>query len=67
MTEKLFLIWSNEHRVWWGPDHNGYTTIVSKAGRYTRAAATDICVGANRHLEDDQDPNVIAFLAPECC
>lgn len=34
-----YLIWSNEHQMWWGPNHTGYTRWVEEAGRYTLAAA----------------------------
>ena len=38
-----YLVWSNEHRAWWGPFHAGYVKRVSDAGRYTRQQALDIC------------------------
>jgi len=34
-----YLIWSNEHRAWWRPNSQGYTTHLEKAGRYTRQDA----------------------------
>lgn len=37
-----YLIWSNEHRAFWGPVRCGYTTDHVKAGRYTREQATEI-------------------------
>lgn len=37
-----YLIWSNEHRGWWGPNRCGYTGLVG-AGIYTRQDAIDIC------------------------
>jgi hypothetical protein len=37
-----YLIWSNEHRAWWGPDHCGYSVGLQKAGRYTRDQAISI-------------------------
>jgi hypothetical protein len=33
-----FLIWSNHHKLWWGPDGRGYTRFVDRAGRYELAA-----------------------------
>lgn len=43
MADELkYLVWSNEHRAWWGPDHRGYTRIIGKAGRYDRAEALRI-------------------------
>ncbi len=29
-----YVIWSNEHAAWWGPDQVGYTPWVEEAGRY---------------------------------
>lgn len=33
-----FLIYSNHHKLWWGPDGRGYTRFVEQAGRYELAA-----------------------------
>ena len=41
-----YLIWSNEHRRWWGPGGRGYVTGVRAAGRYSRDHALEICRGA---------------------
>lgn len=49
----MYLIWSNEHRAWWGPGECGYVPQLSKAGRYTRERAIDICrnaLGTAGHL-----------------
>lgn len=37
-----YLVWSNEHRAWWGKDHCGYTRIIANAGRYDRDEALKI-------------------------
>lgn len=37
-----FLVWSNQHAMWWRADQRGYTQIIDEAGRYTRAEAEDI-------------------------
>lgn len=37
-----WLIWSNEHGAWWGPQRSGYTTEVNHAGRYTFEEADEI-------------------------
>lgn len=42
----FYLVWSVEHRAWWGPGGNGYVQKISAAGRYTRAAAMQICIRA---------------------
>lgn len=36
-----WLIWSYEHRAWWGPAFAGYTVHLLSAGVYTKAAAED--------------------------
>jgi hypothetical protein len=44
--DDLYLIWSHEHGAWWGPDRCGYTTTISKAGRYTHDEAMRLCIEA---------------------
>lgn len=44
--ERNYLVWSNEHSSWWGPNHNDYVTTVKEAGRYTRDEALSICISA---------------------
>lgn len=41
MTEK-YLVWSNQHGAWWGPNERGYTTVYEFAGRYTKEQAERI-------------------------
>jgi hypothetical protein len=41
-----YLIWSNEHRAWWGPGRSGYVTRIEHAGRYSYEQALDICTEA---------------------
>ncbi|WP_394662286.1 hypothetical protein [uncultured Sphingomonas sp.] len=38
-AESAYLVWSNEHRAWRKPEERGYTRIIERAGRYTRAEA----------------------------
>jgi len=45
--EEMYLVWSNEHRAFWGEDRSGYVNDHRKAGRYTLAEATDICRDAS--------------------
>ena len=62
-----YLIWSNEHRAWWGPNSRGYTPSVHKAGRYDRDFALNICRNAN--FVPTSSPNEIIILeadALEC-
>lgn len=39
-----YLIWSWRHSQWWGPDHSGYTSDVTEAGRYTTMEAATIMI-----------------------
>jgi len=38
----MFLIWSNEHAMWWRANQCGYTQYIEEAGRYERAEAAGI-------------------------
>lgn len=38
-----YLIWSNEHRMWWRPNRSGYTRDIAQAGRYDKGDAIQIC------------------------
>lgn len=59
-----YLVWSNEHQAWWGAHERGYISIISQAGRYSRAKAERICLHANAHL-GGKEPNEVMVLAPE--
>lgn len=57
-SEDLFLVWSNQHAMWWRPNRAGYTQVIEEAGRYPRAEAERIiasatCDGALRHERTD--------------
>lgn len=41
-----FLVYSNEHSMWWRGGHRGYTAVIDEAGRYTRAEAEAIVAKA---------------------
>lgn len=60
----MYLIWSNEHRAWWRPQRQGYTSSIHEAGQYTRENAFKICKNANyEHFFDERcvaTPNEIA-------
>lgn len=58
MSER-FLIWSNEHKMWWRPASMGYTTKVEAAGRYSLTEAVKICNNANQYqwVEGRMNPN----------
>lgn len=42
-----YLIWSNEHKMWWRPKSAGYTSKPEEAGRYYWEEAKSICTQAN--------------------
>ncbi|MCP4410767.1 MAG: hypothetical protein GY807_24105 [Gammaproteobacteria bacterium] len=41
-----YVIWSNEHNAWWGPNNRGYANRLGNAGHYTRDEALKICSNA---------------------
>lgn len=43
---ELYLVWSHEHRRWWGVNGAGYVRSFEAAGRYTHREALLICVRA---------------------
>lgn len=45
--DPAWLIWSNEHGLWWKPNQRGYTQRVEEAGLYTLDEAIKICTEAN--------------------
>jgi hypothetical protein len=45
-TNESYLIWSNEHRAWWGPAHCGYSKGLQGAGKYDRDTAIQCCKSA---------------------
>jgi hypothetical protein len=57
-----YLVWSNEHAAWWGPDHRGYNTHISHAGNYTREEAIKICIGARGGREFNRNPSEVPVL-----
>lgn len=50
-----YLIWSNQHKSWLGPNERGYTPFQEAAGRYTFEEALKIVKTAtcNGKLERD--------------
>jgi hypothetical protein len=73
-----FLIWSNEHRMWWRADERGYTDSIEEAGRYPYDTAQRIVLKASVNgalLHDRTNPLTgeryrqapeVLVLAPEC-
>lgn len=62
-AETTYLVWSNEHRAWWGPSNSGYTGDLWSAGRYTFDAARKACNG--RDWPQDAPPPEVMVAAPE--
>jgi hypothetical protein len=57
MEETYVLIWSNEHTAFWAPNQRGYTSIRSEAGAYPYSEANEICLSANKWVNDAEIPN----------
>ena len=57
-----YLIWSNEHRAWWGPGRAGYAFRVADAGRYSYSEALCICTEAMPGRRDTEPLNEIPVL-----
>jgi hypothetical protein len=66
MTEEkeLYLIWSEEHGAWWGPDSSGYTRSLFEAGRYRPEEAHCIVERANSFLPPNEVLREIAIQDP---
>lgn len=54
-----YLIWSNEHARWWGPDDVGYVVRLAEAGRYPKERAIAICRKARGGWVPTRPPNEI--------
>lgn len=57
-----YVVWSNEHRAWWGPNRAGYCTKLENAGRYDREAALAICDGARGGRQYNDNPSEVPVL-----
>lgn len=77
MTERTYLIWSNQHGAWWAPAERGYTQYIEEAGRYSEQRALAIVADATldgrlRHTVESRrgEPltvvDEVMVLAPEC-
>lgn len=60
-----YLIWSNQHGAWWGPNSLGYANDSDLAGRYSRDEAADIVERAGSYGAPEGVPNEVAVVAPE--
>ena len=50
LEKSKWLVWSQEHKMWWRDNHLGYTTSRRLAGRYSFQEAKEIVASANEHL-----------------
>ncbi|WP_226893875.1 hypothetical protein [Nisaea sediminum] len=57
-----YVIWSNEHRAWWGPNRSGYRAKLEDAGRYTRDEAVRICTHARGGRQFNHNPSEVPLL-----
>lgn len=60
-----YVIWSNEHVLWWAPRQIGYTPYFAAAGRYSEDEAKSIVHEANRYRPRDMQPNEVALKITE--
>ena len=64
---RSWLVWSNEHEAWWGPNNCGYYADVDGAGRYTLAEALE-CANLRSHPDvwkDGVNPPELVHPSPE--
>jgi hypothetical protein len=63
MTEKRYVIWSEEHGGWWAGGSWGYTRSLRQAHRYSQEQAAAIIKNANAYIKPP-DFNEIAIADP---
>lgn len=66
-TDTTYVIWSNEHRAWWGPDRRGYCSRLDDAGRYDRESALGVCIGARGGRRYNDNPSEVMVLFEDAC
>jgi hypothetical protein len=59
MVSDAWVVWSNYHLAWWGPEQSGYTPSLLGAGVYTEAEARHIA--ATRSREPNAPPPEVAI------
>jgi hypothetical protein len=65
LTQPLWLVWSNEHRAWWGPNRSQYYWDITAAGRYTIEEALKICAARGVERGDGINPPELIQPSPE--
>lgn len=62
---RVWLVWSNEHEAWWGPDLCGYYRDIGSAGRYTLEEARACCTTPGGMGRFGDNPDELIQPAPE--
>ena len=63
--EYKYLIWSNQHGAFWGPNENGYTKDIHEAGRYSKGETMRIILHSMMYEgKVDNQFAEVAMLAP---
>lgn len=60
--DRMWIIWSNEHCAWWGPNRAGYVRKRQDAGRYSFTEAVEIVRRADFAPEARDIPNETMML-----
>lgn len=60
-----FLLWSNKHQKWWGPNQRGYTSNIAEAGRYTEDEAIRAVVKSAFNGRVDQVTCMVVDPVPD--
>lgn len=58
-----YLIWSNEHQLWWKANNRGYTKDIHEAGVYGFHESLEIVGQANKHAPRDEWPHEVMVQA----
>lgn len=65
LSAPTWLVWSNEHAAWWGPNHSQYYWSIEAAGRYTLEEALEICQSRGVKRGDGINPPELIQPSPE--
>ena len=63
LASETWLVWSNEHAAWWGPNRCNYYTSIESAGRYSLEEAMLIC--RLRSQTPNSNPTELIQPSPE--
>ncbi len=64
-NKQPYLVWSNEHGMWWRSDRAGYTEHIEDAGVYTRGHAVQIAQNALAGYEIGTPPPEMAVAVAD--